>query len=1050
MPDKVESIWDIERQLKDGQQLLALLAEVKAQILATPKVMLDYKGANGIAEAKAAAEQLVKTNNELQKSQEKLNNINVQAEVLRREKIKADKEQLLYEQAIQRERDKGASKSAAEIKLAGQLTNEYLQLNKALQDAELRYKNLYLTGNGQTQAAKDELKKVLETRAILDKVDKSLGNYQRNIGNYAGGFNGLNNSIQQVLRETPAAAISLNTFFLAISNNLPILFDELQRARKAIEAVNLATKEAAILARTDAEAKAIQAGATIEVAAAEGVLAQKTALANAAQVKTPGILSQIGKSLFSVQSALTAGVLILTLFGGKIAEWVGSLFKASDATSLMAQKTKAMAEVIEQSKSAFTKATMEVSNMKIAIQQAKEGMIKKEEVVKLYNDTLGKTTGYVHSLDEAETATAKNGQAYIQFTLLKAAAQIALGKAAEKAFEAEQTRAKKIIEFQTFGDKFGDALNSINPNDPRNAKALDRTKKNQAERRESKAKELEEDKKINENIAKDLYKQAEGLAKTYKFDYNAISEPAAKKDRNTKESTKALLDSDFELYKISQLRKIKLLQEGVDDERKTYDERIALLQDFSTESITLAKAQGKEDVRVLNEKLEAQQSNLKKAKGTERNNLLIEIANTQTAIAIANKKENDNELNIRDAHNKKFLDLEKQHNDLLKKAKEQLYKDMQDYAKQYGTDVQLKLEAEQFEKIKQLDIDFAAGRIETIKEYREKKAEIENQYNKKEINTDIVVQNLLLELAETNGKSEVEIQAKILELKKRLYELDTKNLLNEAEKKDAIRREEYDAAMKLGEQVEETAKSFFEGKFDREKNEIEESKRLIDEQTESKINNVNKELITEQEKANKITAIQALAAAKKQNLDNKQKEIDYKKAVFEKGVAIFDVIKNTAIAISKDLIDKKYLIPFDIAIGAAQVAAILARPIPKYEDGTESSKKGWALTDEAGPELYIKPDGSMEVGNDRPTLRYLEQGTKIIPHDEVNQYIMNRMMQSTAKALAVEDKKTDEIKEAILWGTKETVKALKKSKRTSVNIHLDSNFGSYIKKQVFE
>jgi microcompartment protein CcmL/EutN len=92
----------------------------------------------------------------------------------------------------------------------------------------------------------------------------------------------------------------------------------------------------------------------------------------------------------------------------------------------------------------------------------------------------------------------------------------------------------------------------------------------------------------------------------------------------------------------------------------------------------------------------------------------------------------------------------------------------------------------------------------------------------------------------------------------------------------------------------------------------------------------------------------------------------------------------------------------------------------------------------------------VEVGNDRPTLRYLEQGTRIIPHDEVNQYIMNRMMQNTAKALMVEDSKTDEIKEAILWSTKETIKALKKSKRTSVNIHLDSNFGSYIKKQVFE
>lgn len=995
MPDKVESIWDIERQLKDGQQLLALLAEVKAQILATPKIMLDYKGANGIAEAKAATESLVVANNNLNIAQKSL--ISVQQQV--------------------------TQSTIDLINQRGRLQNTLNSYNATQKEDLALLKSRVITEAEYRQRVVENTLKIEQYKVKVEDLNKEI---KSSIGTRS----------QLIAREKEEAKITAE------------LSSDYKQLSLAYEA---------------AAKRAKDYSASLGIAHPISVQAQKDANALGSQLKA--IDSTVGQSQRNVgnySSALSKawsglktianilpGVGIATLLGfaiEPITKWVGSLFKASDATSLVAQKTKALAEVIEQSKSAFTKATMEVSNMKIAIQQAKEGIIKKEEAVKLYNDTLGKTTGYVHSLDEAETATTKNGQAYIQFTLLKAAAQIALGKAAEKAFEAEQTRAKKLIEFQTFGDKFGDALNSINPNDPRNAKALDQTKKNQAERRESKAKELEEDKKINENIAKDLYKQAEGLAKTYKFYYNAISEPAV----NTKESTKALLDSDFELYKISQLRKIKLLQEGVDDERKTYDERIALLQDFSTESITLAKAQGKEDARVLNEKLEAQQSNLKKAKGTERNNLLIEIANTQTAIAIVNKKENDNELNIRDAHNKKFLDLEKQHNDLLKKAKEQLYKDMQDYAKQYGTDVQLKLEAEQFEKIKQLDIDFAAGRIETIKEYREKKAEIENQYNKKEINTDIVVQNLLLELAETNGKSEVEIQTKILELKKRLYELDTKYLLDEAEKQAAIALDKANARLKVEDASQSAFESFFSAKFEREKNELEEQKVSIDNLTQAKIDAVNKELISEEVKAAKITSLQASSAAKKQQLDNKQKEVDYKKAIFDRGIAIADVVKDTARAVANDLKDKKYLIPFDIAIGAAQIAAILATPIPKYEDGTESSKKGWALTDEAGSELYIKPDGSMEIGNDRPTLRYLEQGTKIIPHDEVNQYIMNRMMQSTAKALMVEDKKTDEIKEAILWSTKETIKALKKSKRTSVNIHLDSNFGSYIKKQVFE
>ena len=40
-------------------------------------------------------------------------------------------------------------------------------------------------------------------------------------------FNSLNMSVQQVARELPSLAISANTFFLAISNNLPILADSI-------------------------------------------------------------------------------------------------------------------------------------------------------------------------------------------------------------------------------------------------------------------------------------------------------------------------------------------------------------------------------------------------------------------------------------------------------------------------------------------------------------------------------------------------------------------------------------------------------------------------------------------------------------------------------------------------------------------------------------------------------------------------------------------------------------------------------------------------------
>lgn len=68
--------------------------------------------------------------------------------------------------------------------------------------------------------------------AKVKKADASMGNFQRNVGNYASGFSPLQFQVQQVARELPSLTTSAQQFFLAISNNLPMLADELSRARQ--------------------------------------------------------------------------------------------------------------------------------------------------------------------------------------------------------------------------------------------------------------------------------------------------------------------------------------------------------------------------------------------------------------------------------------------------------------------------------------------------------------------------------------------------------------------------------------------------------------------------------------------------------------------------------------------------------------------------------------------------------------------------------------------------------------------------------------------------
>lgn len=63
------------------------------------------------------------------------------------------------------------------------------------------------------------------------RLQEATGNHRLSVGNYAKSWDGLGVSISQVVRELPAAAVSLNTFFLGISNNIPIVIDEIKKVR---------------------------------------------------------------------------------------------------------------------------------------------------------------------------------------------------------------------------------------------------------------------------------------------------------------------------------------------------------------------------------------------------------------------------------------------------------------------------------------------------------------------------------------------------------------------------------------------------------------------------------------------------------------------------------------------------------------------------------------------------------------------------------------------------------------------------------------------------
>ena len=110
--------------------------------------------------------------------------------------------------------------------------------------------------------------------------------------------------------------------------------------------------------------------------------------------------------------------------------------------------------VNEFSDSGVLKAVQSVRSLEREIQLAKDGIISKDGVIQHYNETIGKTTGLVDSVNEAEIKLKNNAGDYIKMQLAKAAANLALADAAKLELEIAELQTKKTQEFGKSG-KFG-------------------------------------------------------------------------------------------------------------------------------------------------------------------------------------------------------------------------------------------------------------------------------------------------------------------------------------------------------------------------------------------------------------------------------------------------------------------------------------------------------------------------------------------------------------------------------------------------------------------
>jgi hypothetical protein len=280
-------------------------------------------------------------------------------------------------------------------------------------------------------------------------------------------------------------------------------------------------------------------------------------------------------------------------------------------------------------------------------------------------------------------------------------------------------------------------------------------------------------------------------------------------------------------------------------------------------------------------------------------------------------------------------------------------------------------------------------------QYEKERAEIEYNYARYALDLQIQTAEKILAIHKAQGLNVSSEEKAIADLKIQLSDLTTKRVLDNNDREIKSNKEKLEKTVSALQKIKEISDEVFgviggliDASVTADKNRLQEQSDNIDKKKDKEIEAANASALTEEEKANKIAIINARAQSQKEAIEIKQRQLDEKKARFDKAKTIADIILNTSLAVIKALATAKT--PADGiaaaiaygAIGAAQLAVAIATPIPKYKYGTpkEGHPGGDFIAGDGGKrEFVIMPSGENFITASTPTKYSAPKGTHVLP-----------------------------------------------------------------------
>ena len=850
-----------------------------------------------------------------------------------------------------------------EQKLLNIVASEYttaLEKLYAKQELANRAAQKYLTTLG--AESKEYKQAIADTKRYAQEINQMEVNTGKLVGKTTSMY-GATYQLTQVMRELPNFAMDARIGFMALSNNLPMLQDAFSRLSKQID-----------------ETTGKPYGAA-------------------------GAFKIFAKSLLSWNTVLITASTLLVMYGDKLMEVFTGKVSAAE------QAHRDFIKSLEEGSNAVSQNISDLARLRAYLTLLDGEYVTQEDILKTYNETIGNVIGKTDDFATAQQNIIEKGDGYIAVMLQMAAANGILEQATKEVMRAEALRQEQINGWQAFWKGGGDRNYLKYIDEDGNARQFDRV---------SRSRQI-----VNSSLYDDLSGQEiEDMLNKEQTEFNKMVELAQRAYREMREEGESYVAVRFK----NLVEAEKIERESIKNAKESYMDMMERVKKTASESgienpynfnrdtdkdgKSAAKtlrtifieldAYSKERQRLTEEMKRAEEASEKETASStvnayeireqamrryyEASKKLADLDYNES-VAKAEQELNKEIERIEKAreYNKKALDAGKATEEEYSEASAKLLQAEQNANKNYDNAV-LKAHDDRLNAMYDLDVDYR----QKLSALWEDIAEDASYDASRPTGLSTVAQGIggyqpNTELAELRAAHEEKMRLIDEEIERRkkagedvtAFEIDKINELNEYKKQsersaqEQLQEIEVEIVETTYNMLKDLAASYYEAKLEANEEWAEKENERVDALVKS-------ERISEEQ-----------GEARKQAIENmrekREKELKRKQAISERAFAAFEIGINTAAAIMQAA--KSVAPPWNVpliaamaTLGAAQLAAVLATPIPQYAHGTEDHPGGLAVVGDAGKhELVVLPDGTLLKTPKRPTLLDLPPHAEVFP-----------------------------------------------------------------------